>query len=93
MSNESMANHITETPSEIAELLAENKLLREELEKEKGVVEFYGEGNNWQPFEDKSNGVIWDEDQGYYDDLPPFRSCKLAPGKRARQRIAERREV
>ncbi len=55
MSNESMANYITDTPSEIAECLAEINYLKQQLavrdelilELEK-VREFYADGYNWE---------------------------------------------
>lgn len=54
MSNESMANQITDVPSAIAELLAVNKELekelqetKEQLEKSEKVNQFYADKNNW----------------------------------------------
>lgn len=54
MSNESMANYITDIPSGIAELLAVNKQLEQELQKTKEqlnkaekVIEFYADGDNY----------------------------------------------
>lgn len=42
MGNEAMSNHITDTPNEVAELLAENKFLREAVKKLVGVVSSMG---------------------------------------------------
>lgn len=52
MSNEAMANYITDTPSDIAELLAENKSLESQLTEARelvkglvGVLVFYAKDN------------------------------------------------
>lgn len=41
MSNESMANYISETPSEIAELLAENHFLKQKIGNLQAWLEHY----------------------------------------------------
>ena len=47
MGNESMANYITDTPSEIAELLAINKSLQAKLKLATEALEFYADIENW----------------------------------------------
>lgn len=65
--------------------------LKAELAEAEKVISYYAEGWNWFPFEDKSESEIWDNDRSYFDDRPPMRSCKEAPGKKAREYLAKKK--
>lgn len=71
----------------ITRLQAENKLLREELEKEKGVVEFYAATSSWGG-DDRLGSDIDESDTQYFNKW--FESIG---GKRARQRKVERKTI
>lgn len=71
----------------------ENELLRSELEKEREVVEFYGDSKKWEEIE--VHGQIFDlEDSDICDAFAPDyeRNCADS-GNRARQRIKERKDI
>jgi hypothetical protein len=67
MSNESMANYITDTPSEIAELLATNKELEQRLQKWDEVVKVCNELKDIQGREGTFN--YSPQDQAMYNGM------------------------
>jgi hypothetical protein len=96
MSNESMSNYITDTPSEIAELLAENAKLKAELVQIKSELKESDETlmhyacYETQYINDNDAPCVRDGDGRIVDDYDYSQGLFKQFGKRARQRKKER---
>ena len=72
MSNESMANQITDVPSAIAELLAVNKQLEQELQKTRERLEFAESALlkiKRRPFDDKTHIRMIEDQKKFINEI------------------------
>lgn len=94
MSNESMANYITDVPSAVAELLAINEQLQKQLNEANEVLKFYGDMLSYYtsfhlPVTSTSNSDCIDRSDLESIEARDKSYKKDIGGKRARQYLAK----